>query len=295
MNSRTTIPVIGLVITALLVGCQRVQKSPVEAAKIYSVELPPKSLDQYYPPQSEEPLFLYAMHSIEGPLGGLMTSMMEGKVNKAQKYFESFKTEYEKVSKMVPEWINYFPTAPIEELGEAIESKDGEKIQKSMEHLGGVCSRCHEENRIAVWYKYHWKDFGQVTIEDPVTGDSISWMGYMFAISGSFSSVATYISEKRFDEAQVALKGFNSRLEKLKTGCKSCHEAERLYFVSSDIEELLSKAIKGLEAKEPDVGKVFGYLQMVGMESCHKCHLVHIPAATIHRAWAVEQGSGKGG
>jgi len=259
---------------------------------VYEIKLPPKSLDQYY--QKEPSDYLMAMFGILGPMGGMETHLKDGNMDKAKEYFVAFKAEYFKLSKMVPEWSDHFPSEPIENLEKALDSGDSAKIESAMPGVGRTCAKCHQEHIPEVWYKYQWKDSEKMTIADPVSGKSIGWVDYMFGLHHSFSEINTYLSEEKaggkFGKTIAALNNLQKRVEGLNEGCKECHgkDDKRKYYTSSDILDLLSKAGDELNQTQPNIENVVKRLQGVGMESCYKCHLVHIPAATIHRAWGEE-------
>lgn len=98
---------------------------------VYEVKLPPKSLDQYY--QKEPSDFLMAMFGLVGPLGAMETHLKGGNMNKAKKHFMTFKAEYFKISKMVPEWSDHFPSEPMENLERALDSGDSGKIDSAIQ------------------------------------------------------------------------------------------------------------------------------------------------------------------
>ena len=100
---------------------------------------------------------------------------MGGDLDKAQMYYNAFDAEYTKVSMMMPEWKEYFPSKPMDDLGEAFENKDIEGIQMAMGQIGAVCSNCHADNMVGTWYKYSWKDFEDVIIEDPLGDQNLPW------------------------------------------------------------------------------------------------------------------------
>jgi hypothetical protein len=259
---------------------------------VYEIKLPPKSLDQYY--QKEPSDYLMAMFGILGPMGGMETHLKDGNMDKAKEYFVAFKSEYFKQSKMVPEWSDHYPSEPLENLEKALDSGDSVKIEAAIQSVGMTCAKCHQEHRPEVWYKYHWKDSEKMTIADPVSGKSIGWLDYMFGLHHSFSATNTYLSEEKadgkFGKTIAALNNLQKRVEGLNEGCKECHgkEDKRKYYTNSDILDLLSKAGDELNQTQPNIENVVKRLQGVGMESCYKCHVAHIPAATIQRTWRKE-------
>jgi cytochrome c556 len=253
------------------------------------VKVPPKSLDQYYPPVAPGPLYLGAMYGLEGPFSGMTTSLGDKDMKKAQQYFEAFQKEYAKVAAMVPEWSQQYPSAPVDKLGEALKSGNVEGIQAGVKGVGEVCATCHDQSMPAVFYRYHYKDFDQVIVTDTVSGGSMPFPDYMWTLAGSMGGMNTYVAEGRFDAAQKALGQLQARMEGLKKGCESCHDkAERRYFVSSDIFDVLASTANELSQKQPDPAKVGGLVQKFGTESCRNCHVVHNPAAFVRSAWAAK-------
>jgi hypothetical protein len=259
---------------------------------VYEVKLPPKSLDQYY--QKAPSDYLMAMFGVLGPMGGMETHLKDGNMDKAKEYFGVFKAEYFKLSKMVPEWSKYFPSEPMENLEKALDSGDTGKIDSAIQGVGKTCADCHQEHLPEVWYKYQWKDFGKIKVPDPVSGKLLDFVEYMFGLHHSYSATNTYLSEEKaggkFDKTIEALNNLKYRMEALNVGCKECHgkDDKRKYYTSSDVIDLLSVAGYELKKTQPNIEEVNKRLQGAGMESCYKCHLVHIPAASIHRAWGKE-------
>ena len=259
---------------------------------VYEIKLPPKSLDQYY--QKEPSDFLMAMFGVLGPMGAMETHLKDGNMDKAKEYFVAFKTEYFKLSKMVPEWSKHFPSEPMDNLEKALDSGDPVKIQPAVQGVGKTCAACHQEHLPEVWYKYHWKDFETIKIPDPVSNKLLGFVEYMFGLHHSYSATNTYLSEEKaggkFNKTIEALYDLEKRVEALNVGCKECHgkEDKRKYFTSPDIIDLLSTARYELQKTKPNIENVAKSIQGAGMQSCYKCHLVHVPAAIIHRAWGKE-------
>ena len=259
---------------------------------VYEVKLPPKSIDQYY--QKAPSDWLMAMFGIVGPMGAMETHLKVGNMDKAKEYFAAFKTGYVKASKMVPEWSDHFPSEPIENLETALDSGDSNKINLAIQGVGKNCAACHQEHLPAVWYKYNWKDFSKIKVPDPLTVKLRGWIEYMFGLHHSYSAAMTYLAEEKaggkFDKTIEAIFDLEKRVEILNVGCQECHgkEDKRKYYTSPDVIDLLITARYELQKNQPNIEEVNKRLQIAGMESCYKCHLVHVPAANIHRAWGKE-------
>lgn len=255
----------------------------------YTFQKPPASLDQYYPPKTETPQYLLAMFAMDKPLMGMMTHIADGDMAKTQEYFNAFEVEYKKLANMVPEWsLHYWSERPVNSLSAVLKRGDQEEIGAAMYDLMQVCIQCHQETMPAVWVRYR-KNIGQMSIQDPVSSQDMKVGEFMFALAGPFGAVNTYLTEGQFDKARKSLEDFQKRMDTLSKFCDNCHTTtERTYYVSPDVQASLKTASEALNEEKPNVERITGAMQKVGMESCYKCHRVHIPANNIQKAWAAE-------
>ena len=99
------------------------QKLTADNQQLKIIAGPPSaSLDQYFPPKAPSPVFLIEMFSLAGPFSGIGVDLQEQDMAGVKANFQAFKTQYAKMSKMVPEWTARFPQAPVDALGKAIEA-----------------------------------------------------------------------------------------------------------------------------------------------------------------------------
>jgi len=275
MGKLRALILVGLVVLILSIGILS-QNASVQGEEkqrsVYMVNKPPESLDQYYPPKAQGPQYLFAMFGMEKPITGMMTHIQDGDLAKAREYFKAVKAEYGKLAKMVPEWSrHYWPEKPLEDLSAALEGGDVGKIGPAMAGLMQVCVRCHQETMPAVWARY------QKDVEE---------MGeVMFPLAGAFGAVNTYLAEGEFDKASKAMEGFQKLMDEFAQSCGSCHNTERKYSVSENVQTLMKSVAAGLKKEKPDVERIAGAIQAIEMESCYKCHRVHIPTGSMQKAW----------
>ncbi|NIS61895.1 MAG: hypothetical protein GTO13_14710 [Proteobacteria bacterium] len=101
----------------------------------------------------------------------------------------------------------------------------------------------------------------------------------------NFAGIRVDIEQGQRENAQKQFQGFNARFQALKETCENCHDTESKYYVDEGVQALLDKLGQALAGSSVDP-KVVGTLsQGIGMESCLKCHLVHIPAAYAKFQW----------
>jgi hypothetical protein len=87
------------------------------------------------------------------------------------------------------------------------------------------------------------------------------------------------IEQGQTENGKKQLQGFRSRFQAVSETCMNCHDTERHYFVDNSIIERIDKLDQAYQATPVDAALIGRLTQGIGMESCFKCHLVHVPAA----------------
>ena len=269
------------------------QSQELEKLKKENAELkerlapPPSSLDAFYPPKTEMPVYQMKMMEMAVPMSGILVNLFENDMDNVMPSFEGFKTLYGEMAKLVPEWTHLYPAAPVEELGNALKSKDQGKVMAAFEKIGQVCHDCHVATMVKVQQKYHWLDFNDVKIADPLTKESVNFPQLMQNFDMNFVGIMVDLQEGQIENAVKHFEGFNTRFQTLKDTCGDCHgTSERKYFVDEKIQgmiDTLGQTLKNPATLNPEQLK--GLMMGIGMESCGKCHLVHVPAAYAKLQW----------
>jgi len=180
---------------------------------------------------------------------------------------------------MVPEWEKNFPLAPVNDLGAALKSGDQGKVMAAFESVGKVCSDCHLANQSKAYFKYHWGDFHGIKIKDPLSQQEVNFQQFMLFLDGSFTGIEIDVEQGQIENAQRQLQGFRARFDALEESCMNCHDTERHYYVDQSIKAMIDKLGQALLASPVDPKQVSTISYSIGLESCFKCHLVHMPAA----------------
>jgi cytochrome c556 len=275
------IALVGAVVMLAVFACTSPDKEVVSSNSTL-----PASLDQYYPPKSPEPVWFLSMLGMAQPLTASMADVFENDFDNAQKGFEAFKKVYVDISKMVPEWTERFPIGPIDKLGEAIASKDIGRIMAEAGNLDAVCHNCHIQNMVPVQQKYRWPDFLQIGLTDPITNQDVNWKMLMMMMETAFTGIGSDLAQGQPDQARAQFQAFSARFNAISVACMTCHDTGRKYYVSSDVTEMIDQVGSELNQPTIDVEKVNALLQGIGMESCVKCHMVHVPASYGKQAMA---------
>jgi hypothetical protein len=274
---------LGILVTGLGYSGTQAQKKENpsqggQAPKAMSAPLP-SSLDALFPPKVEQPIFLFRKLEMGTYFSGIVSDLLEGDPGNAKVNFEKFKAQYEEISKLVPEWKGDFPQGPVEELGAALATGDQGKVMAAYEKMGEVCHHCHAVNMPKVQHKYEWRDFHAIKIKDPLTEEEVGFSRLKQYLQTNFAGIIVDVEQGQKENAQRQLQGFNARFQALKKICWNCHQTEPKYYVDEGVQALVDRMGQALGEASIDPKKVEALSQAIGNESCHKCHLVHSPAA----------------
>ena len=244
----------------------------------------PAVLEDLYPPKAQKPVFFLKMLGLAHSFSGTISDFFGSDLPNALDNFQKFKAQYAELASLVPDWKSEYPSAPVEELGTALKTGDQGMFLAAVEKVGGVCSACHVDNMVRVQQKYGWPDFSAIKAKDPLTGEEVDLHMLMVYLDISFTGLGADLEQGQVENAQKQYQGFKARFETMENTCAECHGTdERKYYVDESIRVMVDELGKTIAGPSPE--KVEKLVMGIGMESCHKCHLVHLPAAFAQKKW----------
>jgi cytochrome c556 len=247
---------------------------------------PPRSLDRLFPPQQKEPVYLLKMFEMGKFFSGIVADFFENDLQNAKGNFEKFRQGYVEVSKEVPEWEKEFPIEPLDELNKALEKGAKEEVMSGVEKVGESCHRCHIANMAKVQQKYHWGNFEEIKAKDPLTNEEVSFAQLTQGLNVNFNGIDLDVSQGQKEKARRQLQAFTARFQVLKNTCQNCHKTEEINaYVDQRIMSLIENVDLELTRSAQDPEVIASLIQKIGVESCFKCHLVHIPSAYAKMHW----------
>lgn len=256
-------------------------------AKDMVVKEPPKSLSKYYPPESRQHEWIQQMHKLSVHFGGVFTNLKEKDFVNVDVHADKLVEEYKKTSEMVPEWEEYFDIKAARTFAAAAKTHDIAKAGKASGGLGKTCGKCHAENQVPVWAKFHWPSFHKIKVTDPVSEKEVKFEDYMGSVASSFEGVIANFEEGQYDRVAKGLKIFKSRFMELKSTCSKCHATQdvKRFYVGPDADAAFAGLRKELNAEKPNPGKFWKNIGLLGQTGCKRCHLVHRTNALIQEMW----------
>lgn len=239
----------------------------------------PQSIDQYY--QSMPPMFMMNMLKLGSSFVGIIVNVEDGDMANAKNSSEGFFTNYNKTSVMVPEWSHYFNITLAEKLVQSVNAGNTSQIFQAVYNIGKTCDNCHRDNQPKVWAKYHAKDFRNVTINTTNPNESVlPWSDakMMYLVTG-FDGITTNAMEGQTDKAIVRFEQFRTMFNNMAEACTQCHMEKPKAFVGKDIKDAISDL--GNETYNRNMTGIMHYIEKIGHNSCHQCHMVHKPSQIL--------------
>jgi cytochrome c556 len=288
MRRITLFPTAALVLSA---ACTTDQSAEVQQLRGRVAELeamvgpPPASLDQYYPPEAEGPVYLARMHQLAALLTAVGIDLGEQDMDNVQGGFAQFREEYVAVSQMVPEWAHDYPIEPVDQLGAALETGDPDAIGAAFQEIGAVCHSCHVVHLPKAYFRYRFGDFMALRLTEPTSGRELRYPELMREIDAGLTGAVVDVMQGQPELAREHYDTFRARFELLGTVCAACHTTERRYFVDAEVWQKIDALGAALAQAQPDPQEVQHAAQEIGEESCGKCHLVHAPSALTRMHW----------
>ncbi len=240
----------------------------------------PASLDALYPPQAQQPVFLMHMVGLGARMTGVVVDLAGQDLEHLASSFAAFEAAYREMAGLVPEWRDRFPMEPVTSLGEALASGDPDRVGPAFDAVAGVCDSCHHDNMVAVTQRYHWADANAITTTDPVSGRKVAHAEFMHMLDFSLTGITHDLAQGQLDSSRKHYQDFRRRFAVLGEICEDCHGVEERFYFTDAVSTGQVEAIgAALEAAAPDPAAVQGAVMEVGFNTCHRCHLVHVPAA----------------
>lgn len=278
--SKSILAVVLVAASVAHAGSDRLAGAPGGASPVPPL---PGSLGAWYPPVADRPVYLLKMLDLEMSFSGIVVDLQEDDLEGARGSFAEFQKHYQEVSGMVPEWKGEYPEGTVRELGAALATGDKGKAMVAFAAVGGTCHRCHAATMVPVQQRFHWGDFGAITVRDPLSGAATGYPQFKQFLSANLAGITVDLRQGQTENARRQFEGFRARFQALGGSCRGCHEKESRYFVDREMRDTVEEIGQALRSRTVAVETVAALAQKIGRESCSKCHLVHLPAAFAGR------------
>ncbi len=196
--------------------------------------------------------------------------------------FKLFEQEYEDSSRMVPEWRGYYKPNKVKILEDALDAGNVTDVYIAIGEIGETCADCHYDTMPPVYNKYYGGDFSNLYMDTPE--GSIQWkLAKMKYLLGGFDGIGVFIKQNNSLAANQSFELFEDMFYNMSATCggdgvESCHLTEPGYYVSDDIQTLITDMGDNITSGNYEDLQHAELIRYEIGDSCHRCHIIHIPA-----------------
>lgn len=236
----------------------------------------PLSIDQYY--QSRPPVYLISMFELGTAMMGIGVNLQQGDMANAKKSYIDFSKKFKESSDMVPEWKKFYDQGTVDKIGTSLDSGNVPAVFENIGKVGEACVKCHKEKMPQIWIKYNWNDFGKLTMntpnpDEPILPFPLAKIKYL---ASGYDGISVNIKNNNQKGAQESFGLFKKMFDNMNSTCSSCHASPPKYYVSADIQAMIDTM--GEKINSGNLSEAEGIRIGIGMESCYRCHVLHMPA-----------------
>lgn len=239
---------------------------------------PPKSLAQWYKPQSKRHVWLHAMFKLRREMLAVEMYAKAEDAENLQKWAAKLGEDYLKISEMVPEWQNKLNPAAIADIQASAREHRYGAVADALADLGESCKSCHADYRAVTAILYRAPDFSKVKVAGAGAGagdgdGAISLNAHMGALSRRVNEIVIAFGDGRQDAALAAFSHLDVEMKRLGEVCADCHKNALQSYPSAAITQAMTVLEQSLKTGTVrDQGKAIGTVAVLACAQCHGTH-----------------------
>ena len=286
-----------------------------QEGKSYNFDMPPKSLDNYYPPAAKKGKNYKAYQDTLGRrFYDLLVDINAIDTEVLEESYLRFKEYYSFVADLVPEWKDRYALNEVEELGKVLgfvkDSADTSKnpakdtvlpigakrsldpkIKGLLEKIEYSCKSCHIQEIPKVYFRYYWTtrdmkmNMATFRVKDPLTGKDVPYRDFKEKLNMDYYTILRAIDKGSKAELRRNVQNFVKRFNYNQSLCSKCHGEDPYLFTTPtvatlvrDLENEASKLVPSKEILRRTLSELY-------RSNCTGCHRVHYPATYVQRVW----------
>jgi len=243
--------------------------------KTVIVVLPPDSLEQWYKPANKRHVWLHVMFKLRREMQAISEYAAAGDQPHLLKWTQKLVKDYKKAGEMVPEWKQAMKPHLADELLDAVQKNNRDKIKHTQQKLDRVCQKCHDRYRAVTAAIYRSADFSEIRLTDTYTNKPLTYKEEMKSFSKSMNRIVIGIADQKFDSAQASAEELEKRMNDFAHSCDKCHkdDAARETILGNANKARFAELRKLLASKNTNkAGRAVGE---IAVTACARCHSIH--------------------
>lgn len=236
--------------------------------KVAMVKMPPKSLAQWYKPESKRHVWLHNMFKLRRELQAVAFYAVQKDDEKLSKWADNLNTHYRKISEMVPEWQGKLDFSVLDDLQANVKHADYTGVLAQVDILQENCDSCHNDYQAITALTYRAPDFSAIEISP-----ERSFVSHMNTLTEQVNLIKIAATDMSPELALASLEDLRTGMNTLGEVCVDCHKKDRKPYPSVEMQTTLASLEESLKTGTlRDQGMNLGTLAVQACATCHGTH-----------------------
>ena len=242
--------------------------------QVITLKKPPASLAKWYKPENKRQVWLHTMFKLRREMLAVKMYAEAEDSENLNKWASKLDKDYQKISKMVPEWEGRLDTFTMKKLQMNAQGNLFSEVSLSLKDLDKNCQSCHEDYRAVTAMMYRAPDFSGMKIDASPESPG-EYKAFMESLSNSVNQIMIGFIDDQDEKSLAAFAKLKHGMTRLGETCVTCHENIRKTYLDAQILQALSNLEQSLKTGElKDKGKALGTLAVMACAECHGTHRV---------------------
>lgn len=236
--------------------------------KVAMVKMPPKSLAQWYKPESKRHVWLHNMFKLRRELQAVAFYAAQKDDEKLSKWADNLNTHYRKIAEMVPEWQGKLDFSVLDNLQANVKHADYTGVLAQVDILQENCDNCHNDYQAITALTYRAPDFSAIEISP-----ERSFISHMNTLTEQVNLIKIAATDMSPELALASLEDLRTGMNTLGEVCVDCHKKDRKPYPSVEMQTTLASLEESLKTGTlRDQGMNLGTLAVQACATCHGTH-----------------------
>lgn len=236
--------------------------------KVAMVKMPPKSLAQWYKPESKRHVWLHNMFKLRRELQAVAFYAAQKDDEKLSKWADNLNTHYRKIAEMVPEWQGKLDFSVLDNLQANVKHADYTGVLAQVDILQENCDSCHNDYQAITALTYRAPDFSAIEISP-----ERSFISHMNTLTEQVNLIKIAATDMSPELALASLEDLRTGMNTLGEVCVDCHKKDRKPYPSVEMQTTLASLEESLKTGTlRDQGMNLGTLAVQACATCHGTH-----------------------
>ncbi|MFK5984227.1 MAG: hypothetical protein QM479_02205 [Pseudomonadota bacterium] len=258
----------------------------INEKNMISLQKPPASIKNWYKPSNKRQVWLHTMFRLRRELLAINEYSQLQQNKYLNKWFLSFKKDYQQIGEMVKPWQKFLDLELIKQLELAVNSQKYNDIPVIIRKLENSCDNCHSDFQAITRLMYRSADFNKIKVATEDVNHKVVYSKAMDNLSKTVNRLKIALHDKFYNTAENFIKPLQLQLKRLSSGCGDCHKypaneqpKQQQDYIFKNSDSMLADLKAALQQKDNKKARMS--LGTFAVKICARCHAMHRTTADL--------------